>query len=315
MPRIPDKFLECIVYLYPSKADAASASKVGGTGFLVGMPLEGLPLHPNFIYVVTNHHVAVNARAVRINTQDGASDVIPMSLDEWIPHHKDDDLAIFPIGLPPQRFRYTYMPFELLLTSERLAELNVGPGDDVYCMGRFVAHDGIHRNEPIVRFGTIAMMPGEPVRQKERAFDQESFLVEMRSLSGFSGSPVMLYVSTESNRFETGDWEPNDFVRNRPSITGLMGVDWGNLCLRDKDKTNTGIMGVVPVWKLTELLNQPEAVKMRRAIVDAVAEEDDVAVLDSARPVMPSEFERFEALVRRVVSVPKTEIDEKREAT
>lgn len=184
----------------------------------------------------------------------------------------------------------------------------------MYFMGRFIAHDGIQRNDPIVRFGSIAMMPGDPVFQKDRGFHQESFLIEARSLSGFSGSPVMLYVSTDSNRFRSGTWETTDFIQNRPSITGLLGIDWGSLRLKDEVVTNTGIMGAVPVWKLTELLDQQEVVEMREEIAKTAQEADSDAVLDAAGPSPGSEYRRFENLVRRVVQVPKAEIDEKRES-
>lgn len=116
MPRIPDLFLKCIVYLYDSPEDARNAVKAGGTGFLVGVPIEGMPLLPPLIYIVTNSHVAINARAARINTYDGASDVIPVSTDGWVHHSVGDDLAVAAIGISPERFRYKYLAVEMLLT-------------------------------------------------------------------------------------------------------------------------------------------------------------------------------------------------------
>src|SRR5690606_32765811 len=99
--------------------------------------------------------------------------------------------------------------------------------------------------------------------QRERGFHQESFLIEARSLSGFSGSPVFLYVPPFSPRFKTGGFEPDDHGFRSEVSTGLLGVDWGSFRLGDEVSPNTGIMGVVPVWKLDELLDHPEVVDKR----------------------------------------------------
>ncbi len=39
MPRIDDVLLDVIVYLYPSEAAAEDGEKLGGSGFLLGIPL------------------------------------------------------------------------------------------------------------------------------------------------------------------------------------------------------------------------------------------------------------------------------------
>jgi hypothetical protein len=49
-------------------------------------------------------------------------------------------------------------------------------------------HEGRQKNSPTARFGNIAQMPNEPVIIKR--FEQECFLVEARSIGGYSGSPV-----------------------------------------------------------------------------------------------------------------------------
>jgi hypothetical protein len=127
-----------------------------------------------------------------------------------------------------------------------MISLNVGPGDEVYFMGRFIAHDGKQRNTPIVRFGSIAMMPREPVHQTQRAFDQESFLIEARSLSGFSGSPVMLYIPPFSHRFRAGKyaWDEKGLAPTTTML--LLGLDWGSMRLGDEAIPVTGIMGSCP---------------------------------------------------------------------
>lgn len=275
MPRIPDTFLECVVYIYPSVEDAQQARKVGGSGFLIQVPVndEGVSMS----YVVTNSHVARKGQAIRINNTTGTADVIPVALSQWIHHPAGDDVAIVPIALSTQ-FQCRTLPTSYFLTRDDLNAWNVGPGDEVYFMGRFIQHDGMQKNTPIVRFGAIAMMPGEPIRQDERGFGQESFLIEARSLSGFSGSPVMLYIPPFSNRFVGGDFEGG--VQQDTTTMALLGIDWGSLRLGDEALTNTGIMAVVPVWKLSELLEDDDV----RAMRDVAARElkNPYATLDVA---------------------------------
>jgi len=71
----------------------------------------------------------------------------------------------------------------------------VGAGDDTFMVGRFINHAGKQRNTPSIRFGNIAMLPFEKVKLDNAAnhYEQEAFLVETRSISGFSGSPVFVY--------------------------------------------------------------------------------------------------------------------------
>jgi hypothetical protein len=268
MARIPDEFLECVVYVYPSAEAARGAHAAGGTGFLITVPLAGVDY--SLRYIVTNSHVAANGRAIRVNTHDDNHDVVPIHQADWIHHPAGDDLALAPIALSPDRHRYKALPTSYFLTRHEMIDLNVGPGDDVYFMGRFIAHDGRQRNQPVVRFGTIAMMPGEPVYQKQRAFHQESFLVEARSLSGFSGSPVMLYIPPLSNRFIGGRHAGAPEGCAMSTTTALLGVDWGTMRLGDEALTTTGIMAVVPVWKLEELLEGDEAQQTQRDALEAL---------------------------------------------
>ena len=156
---------------------------------------------------------------------------------------------------------------------------------------------GQQRNAPAVRFGNISMMadPGEPVRGYEN-IEQEAFLVECRSLSGFSGSPV--FAST-TRTYSADDHLPKALNPQSPpkpegdkqgltvtmvSTTGtfgpwLLGIDWGHLPLwksvysnRSFDnqvrdhfvEQNTGIACVLPAWHILDLLDEPDLVGERK---------------------------------------------------
>ena len=89
----------------------------------------------------------------------------------------------------------------------------------------------------------------------------------------------------------------------------LLGIGWGHIKHpRDEEleyetemeapgrptpgRYNAGMMAVVPAWKIADLLDDPKEVAVRRKSED--------------------EFERFEDLTRKLVNVPKKELDEKR---
>jgi hypothetical protein len=68
VPRIADQFLQCVVYVYPDLRSAEAGESIGGTGFLVGIPLSGFE-NVHSIFVVTNaHNIRNGGRVVRLNT-------------------------------------------------------------------------------------------------------------------------------------------------------------------------------------------------------------------------------------------------------
>ncbi len=213
----------------------------------------------------------------------------------------------------------------MFVTEDFLEQYAIGPGDDVFMVGRFINHQGRQRNTPVVRFGNISMMPWEPIKN-ERGLLQESFLVETRALSGFSSSPVFVYHTPYSPM-------PAELPTREQGIW-LLGVDWGHMRTFEKvmEKneedpvsegwvvpSNSGQMGVVPAWKLQELLDREEFVMARKredeklakqiknapAVFDAqglpqtdtdpipLTKDDFENALDKAsRPVKPSDSEK-----------------------
>lgn len=277
MPKIPDKVMESAVFLFPSADAARMSADTGGSGFLlVDRGEEGESHGYGFVYVVTNSHVIREGACpvVRINTAAGGFDVIDLSSDAWIHHPAGDDVAVAPITLQDA---WGAQPLEagLLLTREYAdAGEFFGPGNEVFFIGRFVARDGTVRNTPTARFGNISMMPNEPIPHPTRGFLQDSFLVEARSLSGYSGSPVFV----DPAQFYKPEGYSHDFYMQ--AGIRLLGVDWCHLpryqpvLESDKEtpvseklyvRENRGIMGVVPAWKIRELLDEEELGEKRKA--------------------------------------------------
>jgi hypothetical protein len=266
MPRILDDSLRCVVYLYRSFHEAEEGINIGGSAFLMSVPGERLPPPAGFVYVITNKHVIEQgALFIRANTLDGKCDTFETTRDQWLVAH-DDDLAICVVpGFHSPRMLVKTIPRYMILTPEVVDAENVGPGDEVILIGRFINQEGKERNIPSVRFGHISQMPIEPLEYEGTL--QDSFLCEIKSIGGFSGSPVFLVPVTEMGR-------PTNSILAKEAR--LLGVDWAHL--RNFERaidnsgreiphvrfpTNTGMMAVVPAWKLNLLLDHPKAKRFR----------------------------------------------------
>jgi hypothetical protein len=284
MPYIPENLLDCAVYLFPSVEAAQKGESVGGSGFLVGMPAAG---HPGtwFLYAVTAAHVIEGgSRVVRLNTVDGAFDVLDLSAG-WVPRAGGDDVAACPLRLNAQH-RFHFIQADEFVTPQILKDFLIGPGDEVFMVGRFVGHQGTSRNAPTLRFGNVSMISVEPVWQgRFRPRYQDSFLVEMRSVSGYSGSPVVVYWGTVGGRPHKPDggmmWASVAINKS-----WLLGVNWGHLprettvldaAGRDsglKVAENTAMATVLPAWTLRELLDQHELAIGREIALASLKSED-----------------------------------------
>ena len=273
MPRIPDKMLECVFYLYPSLSSAEQGEGFGGCGFLILVPFERAM--KNHLYAVTNQHVIdAGSLTLRISTSDRGLLFLDSDDRKWFRHPDGDDIAILLIDVP-DHFSCTAMilPESGVVTKDLIKQYDIGIGEEAFSVGRLVDHDGKQKHAPVVRFGNIAQMPSEKIRQ-DHGFLQESYLVESRSMGGSSGSPVFTYIppwAVRPGKKEVGS-----------SYYGpwLLGVNWGHLMKWQpvcdaagrplmphgtQIPLNTGMMAVVPAWKLLEVINHPIAVAERKA--------------------------------------------------
>jgi hypothetical protein len=322
MPRIQDKLIHSVAFLYPTRADAENNTRRGGTCFLVGKEAIDVP-HPDgghcwLIYAVTNFHVAWTAGSpiIRLNRRDGRLHIIELTSQDWIPHPGGDDLAMtFLSGriggldsLDRAMDHVTFVETPRLLTEDAMRRCALGLGDEVFMIGRFLNHQGTKdKISPAIRFGSISVMP-ESIPNVSTNADQISFAVEMRSRTGFSGSVVAAYRSPLNNIFNVKADE-NSFLY-------VIGVNWGYIVEKDT-RENTWLNGVVPAWKILELMEVPalrdkhdkatdELKKWQDNLNDAtavpaVASDDGHAPSDAN----PSHREDFEEMLGKAVKLPK----------
>lgn len=284
MARIADYILNCVIYLYPSVEAAKANKKVGGSGFLLGVQSKVDP-ETFYTYAVTNAHVINYGNPViRVNKRDGTLDYIDRTVNQWMCHPDLDDLAISPIVLSQEKHKVDYWITDLMFaTKEKIKELDIGIGDEVFIVGRFQLVEGKLQNTPTLRFGHIAQMPNEPLKRPD-GIEQESYLVECHSISGFSGSPVFVYIPPMTFR-------PNSDVLSTVWHRLFLGVDWSHLPIVEgvkrinNQKTewiddpdlrvegNSAMMGVVPAWKLKELIDLPIFVEAREIMDKKLSEQ------------------------------------------
>ncbi len=275
MPRIQDIVLTMVFYVYPSKESAISGDDSGGTGFIYFVPTEFDP-KLGYHHAVTNAHVVFNGDydpVLRINTKDGKFDIIETSQSQWIRHPDGDDVTVALISLRGEIHDYGCFREENVLNEQFIEEHDVGVGDDVIMVGRFRVNAGKQKNTPAAMFGNISMMNEEPLYNPFTQLSQESLLVEMRSISGFSGSPVMLYIPNLSLRPKKQNYENTWHLR-------LMGICWGqiNVPVKGYDADNneyritldSAMTAVVPIWKILDVINGEDMKKIRKKL-DEVA--------------------------------------------
>lgn len=107
------------------------------------------------------------------------------------------------------------------------------------------------------------MMPNEKIRintSESQMYDQEAFLVETHSLSGFSGSPVFLNrILNNENVEQRTPWLLGLYCAHMNIYTKIKKkCDGGKYDNTDENycsENNSGHMVVVPAWKIHEMFS------------------------------------------------------------
>jgi hypothetical protein len=295
MTKIPTILKNAAFYLFPTEEDAKRGSNFGGTGFVVLLPSK---LHGKygrgFLYAVTNWHVAVQGNPViRLNTKSGAPDIIDAGPEDWYFDGRHD-IAVLRINLDPDVHLTTGVHSRMLMSRDDAQRLEIGPGDDVFMVGRFIDHDGGPKNQPAFRFGNISLDP-TPIKQSN-GVTVDAYCIDLHSRSGFSGSPVFVYRTPESDLTERPSMmrTPNIGLAYRPIATTsqqmflLLGIHFAQFPelwevtsdgklrheatqepLLTEGKFIKGLSGMtcaLPAWSIVDVLNMRALRKMRTEV-------------------------------------------------
>jgi hypothetical protein len=270
MPRINDEVANASVFLYPSENDAEQGLAFGGSGFLVSMPSRRHPDRGQHIYIVTNRHVVEDfgSDTVRINRTEGLPPFIK-KLTNWQFHPDGTDIAVHyaqAIGLT-RPFFLRHVSTGMFITPDLIDKLNLGIGDEVFMMGRLVGYDGREVNVPSLRFGHVSAplkTQSVPIQYEyggvKRTANQDCFLVECRSLVGYSGSPVLIEITARTRVVYQNELKGYDSF--------LLGVN----CAYPRHKVTVGTFSalidsgmalVIPAWKVQEILDRSDLQRER----------------------------------------------------
>jgi Trypsin-like peptidase domain len=268
--RIMADYVESLVFLYPTAEAARANEDSGGSGFLLGVEYAKQPEHGH-VYVITNAHVSDNSQIVRLLDQDGQPQILDLSEKRWLAA-PEDDVALCSLSRSAPFSGLSMVRASSMLTEGELEDDTATYrsdhphyGDEVFMASRLISDRLRDGSVPTVRFGTLASSQPAAV-DHDRGYYQDSFLVEMRSIPGHSGSPVFLHYNDATlhirQGFRTGPV---------PLDIRLLGIDWGHLPPGKSagqpsgaQAWNAGIACVVPSWKIAELLADEGLVRERK---------------------------------------------------
>jgi hypothetical protein len=294
LPRIPDHLMDGAAFLFRTRQEAEKRARIGGTAFLVTKEIAGskeaFGQRLYIPYFVSCRHVVFSggASVISINRRDGGPpDIFECEPTDWTEHPRRDDVVAICAQpyMRPNVHRYASIENTWLITPEYMKAVELGVGDEVFMIGRFINHQGQKENRSAVRFGSISMML-ENIWVKADHRYQEGFSVEMRSRTGFSGSPVAVYRTLATSLANT----------KVDNFWGILGVNWGYVL--DESGENTWLNGVVPAWKIIDLLEYTDLKKQHeeheRAFHKKVAENNDSSGIEQAfarEPDLPANGE------------------------
>lgn len=274
--RVPDLILKSVGFLVSiaAQTDDGIECDLEASGFFVGIPCEKAKPYSHFYFVTASHSVPKNSTvAVRVNLKGGGTKVAELGPKHVHPSDENADVTVFEFG-NRQEYDVLFLSENVMRNRVQMAAKDIGVGDEVYFPSLFHFAQGDVLNEPMLRQGSLAMLPATRV-QTEAGF-MEAYLIEARSIGGISGSAVFARMLTGQARsihglsgevhligMIHGHWDVKESELNYPRIQP---VDRGRL---NTSGINMGIAIVVPIEKVIETLHQPVLQEQRR-----VAEEE-----------------------------------------
>ena len=272
--RIPDRLLKCVGFVsrYEPDIEGGSHIRFGGTAFIVGVLMEG---NVGLAHLVTARHVA-NAiepgeTVIAMNDKDGMPLFLRTGPQKWFYHptEKDSvDVAVMPFGSPRfKEYDIEWIPEEIFATDKRIAEFEIGLGDELVIIGLFTRFYGQAELTPLVRTGNIAMMSGDKLPIRDFG-EMEAYLVEGRSIGGLSGSPVFVR-NTVKMPVQTADGKLAHISGlGQAHLLGLVHGHWdlpvSFSATEQAEAVNMGVSIIVPAKKILETLHNPELVALRK---------------------------------------------------
>ncbi len=272
--RISDGLLKCVGFVsrYEPDNEGGSHLRFGGTVFIVGVLMDG---KVGLAHLVTARHVAEaiepGQAVIGMNGKDGMPFFLRTGAQKWFYHPTERnsvDVAVMPFGSPRfEQYDIQWIPEDIFVTDQRIAEFDIGLGDELVIIGLFTRFFGRKKLTPLVRTGNIAMMPKDKLPTRDFG-DMEAYLAEGRSIGGLSGSPVFVR-NTAKMQMQTADGKPAYVAGlGQPYLLGLVHGHWdlpvSFSATEQAEAVNMGVSIIVPAKKILETLHNPELDALRK---------------------------------------------------
>lgn len=304
--RVPNTVRKCVLFI--GIRDLDGTVKYGGTAFVVLVP--GSNPSKSFGYIVTAKHVLelIGDRpfVLRASLRDGSSVMLEITASHWTTHPDPSvDAAVTPLLLTePLDLDVLGIHVDNFLSDEIIAEHGIGAGDQVFITGLFTRAAGTSRNMPIVRMGTIALMPSEKIPHGTGLID--AYLIEHHSIGGLSGSPAFVNETAIIQIPYTEKKRSNEplaiFAPGQTFFLGLVRGHWElpvNAALGQLEPMNYGISVVVPAHKIRDILYSEEQKCLRTKIEEQELKNDPSVVVDHGFPTESFTREDFETALKK----------------
>jgi len=249
-----------------------------GTGFILSVrDAPRLPADWAFTYLITNRHVVqpgiedskpcdVVGSYVRLNLRAHANDqpgsrLVPLGdlKNLWsFPTDDSVDLAALLIALDEKLYDFMTVPFAMLSDqkSDALTE-----GDAVLFTGLFIQYMGQTRMQPIVRSGSLAMLPDETLLTTLKK-PGHVYLAEVHAFGGNSGSPMFVDVAGLRRGKLNYEFKLLGVVSGEVYETADFQLQVATTYKGDVS-ANSGISTVVPAGEIKALLESSDVQKKR----------------------------------------------------
>jgi Trypsin-like peptidase domain len=271
--RVPENLLEIVVFL--GIKDDEKGFQPRGTGFVAGVETHG-----DRTCVVTAQHLVSGIQNknkdiwLRTNLKRGGVKERRTDPDKWIfahnPGSPPTDVALYPLAFSQEEEDVAAIRLDgarsVVATPDVFSQQDLGIGDEVIIVGLFGKHYGHNRNIPIVRVGNISMLRGETrIKTLYGDGEIEGHLIEARSISGLSGSPVFIcnpFMKIREGRVIQTSETAASLRAQRFYLLGLIhghfDVKLNDMFVEDEGDAlvNTGIGIVVPAEKIVEAFSQ-----------------------------------------------------------
>jgi hypothetical protein len=210
--------------LTPAERSALPVDQIRGTGFIVIYNDTRIPVAAagkagdgGFQYLVTNRHVAQpgiendkpcaaivsSSLLLLVNRKPDSTDHAPRSqlitignnVKWFVSTDASVDLAVLPFPLSQDIYDFIGIPLNIFTTQEMVDQKVVVEGDPIVFSGLFMqSFVQLHSLEPIVRSGTLAMVPNGQMETTLHKLGRV-YLAEVHTFGGNSGSPVFIDTS------------------------------------------------------------------------------------------------------------------------